>query len=93
MAPTSKEEKTDWGGYTKDSSKIPSPFLFLSSGGGYGLGVQVFRVALARRAPALRAQYGGQACEHTALLDRKASETAKWPGLPRCLIAFGLSHF
>ena len=31
-------------------------FFFLTRGRGYGLGVQVFRVALARRAPALRAQ-------------------------------------
>ena len=38
-------------------SPFCQPFLFLSSGEVYGLGEQVFRVALARRAPALRPQY------------------------------------
>ena len=36
--------------------------VVIVAGRGYSLGVQVFRVALARRAPALRAQYGGRAC-------------------------------
>ena len=55
--------------------------------GGYGLGVQVFREALARCAPALRAQYSGRACEVLAVLSRKDSFACKRPGLARCLVA------
>ena len=63
-------------------SPFCQPFLFLSNGEVYGLGEQVFRVALARRAPALRAQYGGRACEVHAVLTHKPSSACK-PSKPK----------